>query len=108
MDLKTLTTPEIIKAILARDDVAETVTRLIRQKETELHKYKDSLNKEEESTRLLVEALELPQGTAGRDIADAIIAELRERYPDIAKAADERIAAKKKAEQEELDRICAR
>ncbi len=108
MDYKTLKTPEIIKAILARDSVADTVKNLIRSKENELSRYKDALTKEEESTRLLTEALTLPEGTAGRTIADGIVAELRERYPDIAAAADERIAAKKKAEEEELDRICAR
>lgn len=108
MDYTTIKTPEIIKAIIARDSVADTVKTLIRQKENELSRYKDSVGREEASVRLLVEALGLPEGTAGRTIADGIVAELRERYPDVAKEADERIAAKKKAEAEELDRICTR
>lgn len=108
MDHKTLTSPEIIKAILARDSVADTVKNLIRAKENELSRYKDALTKEEASVRLLAESLDLPEGTAGRTVADGIIAELRERYPDIAAAADERIAAKKRAAEEELDRICSR
>lgn len=107
MDYTTIKTPEIIKAIIARDNVADTVKTLIRQKENELSRYKDSVGREEASVRLLVEALGLPEGTAGRTIADGIVAELRERYPDVAKEADERIAAKKKAEAEKLDRICA-
>ena len=108
MDYTTIQIPEIIKAILARDSVAGTVKSLIQKKEYELSDYKNNLNREEEGTRLLVEALGMPEGTAGRTIADGIVAELRERYPDIAAEADERIAAKKKAEEEELDRICAR
>ncbi|MBR3105629.1 MAG: hypothetical protein IKH30_00435 [Clostridia bacterium] len=105
MDYTTLTTPEIVKAIIARDSVGATVKTLIRKKERELSDYKAVLEREEESTRLLVEALALPEGTAGRTIADGIEMELREHYPDVAREADERIAAKKKAEQEEIDRI---
>ena len=106
MDYKTLTTPEIIKAILCRDSVPDAVKSLIRQKENEFSRYKDNLNREEQSTRLLVEALELPQGTAGREIADGIVGELRKLFPEIAREADERFRQKKELEDLEIERIC--
>ena len=108
MDYKTLTTPEIIRAILARDSVSDAVKSLIRQKENELYSFKEKLNKEEEGTKLLVAALELPNGTAGRTVADAIVGELRERFPEIAREADERFRQKKELEELEIERICRR
>lgn len=94
-------------AILAKDSVPDAVESLIRQKEKELTDYKDALKKEEQSVRLLVEALELPTGTIGREIADGIALELRECFPDEARAADERIAQKKRVVNE-LNQDCAR
>lgn len=108
MDYNTITTPEIIKAILAGDSVSDTVKTLIRHKENELHSFKEKLNKEEEGTKLLVAALKLPNGYAGRTVADAIVGELRERYPEIAREADERYREKRELEEKEIDRICAR
>ena len=108
MDFKTLKTPEIIKAVMAGDSVPDAMKSLIDRKEREFVCYKADLKMEAEGVKLLVEALALPDGTAGHDVAVAIITELRERYPSVAEEADERIAAKKKAKEREIESICAR
>ena len=96
MDYSTISTIEIITAVLCQDSVSDAVKALTERKENELKAYRKALSKEEASVRLLVEAMTLPEGTAGRTIADGIVAELRERFPEAAAAADKRI--KEKAE----------
>ena len=83
MDYKTLTTPEIIKAILARDSVADTVKNLIRAKENELSRYKDALTKEEESTRRKVQQAGLLRMALLRNCENATLTLRRQRMNEL-------------------------
>lgn len=103
-----ITTKEIIIAILTRDSVSDAAKRLIQRKEDELSEYRKALQQEEAFSRMLTASLDMPEGTAGRRVGDAIVAELRESYPDAAEEADKILKCRKEREAAELDRICAR
>ena len=84
-----INTPEIVGAILLKREVREVVNKLIDKKQQEFNVYKAALHQEEQFAKLLVESLDMPEGTAGRRVADAIVAELREAFPKEAAAADD-------------------
>jgi hypothetical protein len=79
-----IVTQEIAEAIICNSDPESAAKRLVIKRTEELEKYKEDLRKEVALTRLLIEALNLPKGTAGRRVADAILAELYERFPEAA------------------------
>ena len=95
---------DIVVAILTSESVKDTAERLIREKQQELSAFEQQMKEQTENARLINAGLKQPEGTARR-MADAILAEMRENYPDAAARADNRIRAKRAAEERELDRL---
>ena len=87
----------IVEAILTGDDVDSAVKALTMKKRQEADAYEHALKKQAENSRLLTAGLRMPEGSAGRRVADAIVEEMRARYPEQARKAAETIANRKKA-----------
>ena len=75
-------TSELVEAVLAGRDVREAVNQLIAQKERECRDFASALKAEASELDMLVKALVMPEGSAGRTVADAIVAEMHGQYPD--------------------------
>ena len=75
-------TEQLVEAVLAGRDVHDAVNQLIAQKERECRDFASGLKVEEQELALLVKALDMPEGSAGRAVADAIADEMRLEYPD--------------------------
>lgn len=74
-------TEQLVEAVLAGRDVHDAVNQLIAQKERECRDFASALKAEEAELALLVKALDMPEGSAGRTVADAIVGEMRLEYP---------------------------
>ena len=97
---------EIVMAVLANEDVDSAVKKTVAAKQAEVNVLEKELKEEAANAVLLTAGLQMPEGSAGRRMAEAILEEMRENNPEAAKAADERIARRKAAEEAELNRIC--
>lgn len=96
---------DIVIAILTSESVKDTADRLIREKQLELTQFERTMKEQTENAILINVGLKQPEGTATRRMADTILAEMRENYPDAAARADNRIRAKRAAEEREIDRL---
>ena len=94
-----LSTPEIVHAVLTGGEVKKVVDKLLDAKMREFDALKKSLKEETEYCELLTRSMKLPDGTAGRKIADAILTELLEAFPDVAEQIE-----REKAQKAEDDR----
>ena len=96
---------DVVLSLLSGENIAETVERLKKEKQRELDTFISELKQQHEEAKLLISCLSMPEGTTGKRVADAIMAELRETHPDVAKRADELIRKKHEAKEQELDRL---
>ena len=101
-------TAELIEALLSKRDVDIAAKQLKERKKDECSAYCRGIQEEQETLELLSKSLEMPAGSAGKVLADAMVEQLRKDYPAAAKKADENLAKKARLEAEEIERICRR
>lgn len=77
-----IVTSEVAEAIIFGRHLPGVIDSLIRAKSLELKKFTERLREEQRLSELLIESLKMPEGTAARRIANAVVEELRQLFPD--------------------------
>ncbi|MBR1585169.1 MAG: hypothetical protein IJ662_06495 [Clostridia bacterium] len=99
-------TEELVEALLSKQDVDTAAKQIMGRKKDECNAYCRGIQEEQDTLGLLIKSLEMPTGSAGKILADAIVEQLRKDYPDAARKADECLAKKIRLGAEEIERIC--
>lgn len=94
---------EIIAALLANESIKEAVEAVEKAKKREFDDFQKELEMEEKNAEFIRSGLEMPEGTAGREIAEAVLQELRESNPDAVRIADERIEYRRRMNELEVE-----